>query len=107
MGLSYKCHGTKYMNPSSWNGEITFLNRSTYIEVNISARGSTFHTLIGVHSYGKFLCVPNWGIGTELAELSDRFWNLERLTTVYPDISQVDAISIVDALVELSKHDYT
>ncbi|CUX40150.1 MAG: hypothetical protein H2212_09325 [Ruminococcus sp.] len=106
MSLFYKCHGTKHMNPAIWKGEITFLDCSKFIEINISARGSTFHAIIGAHSYNNFICVPNWGIGTELAGLSDRFWNLERLTTVYPDISQVDTISIVDALVELSKHDY-
>lgn len=51
--------------------------------------------LVGKHAYGKYLCIPNWGIGTEIASLSDCFWNRERLEQNYPDLSKVDIISIV------------
>ena len=50
-------------------------------EVEVSARGSYFHLLVGHHTYGNYICIPNWNIGTELASLSDSFWNLERLSS--------------------------
>ena len=104
MYFIYKCHGKDGMDPCTWNGEITLLKDSGILETNVSARGSSFHMLVGKHRYGNFICIPDWGIGTELSNLSDRFWNLERLTCIYPNLSFVDAISIADALVALSCH---
>ena len=70
--------------------------------MEVTARGSSFHLIVGHHKYGKYICIPNWNIGTELASLSDRFWNYERLTR-YTEMEGVDAYSIVSALAELSK----
>lgn len=86
-----------------WTGKITpiQLEQEPY-EIEVSARGSYFHLLVGHHAYGNFLCIPNWNIGTELASLSDSFWNLERLSNT--KLKKVDACSIAYALVELSKY---
>lgn len=86
-----------------WTGEIIpiQLEREPY-EVEVSARGSYFHLLVGYHAYGNFLCIPNWDIGTELASLSDSFWNLERLGNT--KLKKVDACSVAYALLELSKY---
>ena len=73
-------------------------------EFEVTARGSTFHLLVGKHAYGKYLCIPNWGIGTEISSLSDCFWNRERLEQDYPELSKVDIISIVKALEALSSY---
>lgn len=88
---------------SPWTGEIIpiQLKQEPY-EVEVSARGSCFHLVIGHHAYGNFLCIPNWDIGTELASLSDSFWNLERLSST--KLKKVDACSVAYALVELSKY---
>ena len=104
MDLDYKCTGLSDMVPDSWNGHISFLNKSNPCELEVSARSSTFHIICGHHQYGNYICVPNWGIGTELSRLSDSFWNLERLSNTYPEISMVDAISIVDALAAISEY---
>ncbi|HKM33172.1 MAG TPA: DUF6618 family protein [Lachnospiraceae bacterium] len=88
---------------SPWTGKIIpiQLEQEPY-EVEVSARGSYFHLLLGHHAYGNFLCIPNWDIGTELASLSDSFWNLERLSCT--KLKKVDACSIAYALLELSKY---
>ena len=85
-----------------WDGTILPLRLTNPYEVKVTARGSSFHLIVGHHQYGKFICIPNWNIGTELASLTDRFWNYERLTC-YTKIGKVDAYSVVSALVELSK----
>ncbi len=97
--MLYKCRNSS----ESWIGEIQSVSENKVIELQVNSRGSYFHILVGKHNWGNFLCVPNWNIGIELAELNNRHWNLERILQQSPDIHLVDAISIVDALVALSK----
>lgn len=104
MELDYICTGTEDMKPIRWKGHINLLKTTDPYELEVTARYSSFHILCGKHKYGNYICIPNWNIGTELARLSDSFWNLERLTAYYPELSQVDAISIVAALVKLSEY---
>lgn len=86
-----------------WTGKIIPLQlESEPYEVEVSARGSYFHLLIGHHAYGNYICIPNMDIGTELASLSDSFWNLERLRNT--KLKKVDACSVTYALLELSKY---
>lgn len=103
MKLDYICTGND-MKPIHWKGHINLLKNTDPYELDVTARYSSFHIICRKHAYGCFLCIPNWNIGTELASLSDSFWNYERLTTYYPELSSVDAISIVGALVKLSEH---
>ncbi|MDK2962225.1 MAG: hypothetical protein PWP20_1351, partial [Eubacteriaceae bacterium] len=64
-------------------------------ELELSAKGQRFHLLFGKHTYGNFLCIPNWDIGCELADYSDTFWNTERLSR---HMKKADAISVAQAL---------
>lgn len=68
------------------------------------ALGRLAYLMVGKHTYGRYLCIPNWGIGTEISSLSDCFWNRERLEQDYPELSKVDIISIVKALEALSSY---
>ncbi len=100
MEFTYQCKN----NNESWSGCINTLSESIPYEFEINARGSRFHLLVGKHAYGNYLCIPNWGIGTELSYLSDRFWNTEHLKSEYPELSSSDVISIVSALAALGKY---
>lgn len=100
MELTYQCKSRN----ESWSGRINTLNESIPYEFAVNARGSTFHLLVGKHAYGNYLCIPNWGIGTELSFLSDRFWNEDHLKSEYPELSEPDVISIVTALATLGKY---
>ena len=95
----------KLSEPSElhWTGEIEpiQLEHEPY-EIEVSARGSYFHVLLGSHAYGNYICIPNWDIGTELAQLSDSFWNQGRLCNAR--LKKVDACSVACALLELSKY---
>lgn len=102
MGITYECHGNPKMKPLKWEGNISIIRLTTPYEVEVTARGSTYHLIFGAHEYGNYLCIPNWDIGTEMASLSDRFWNYERLTQ-YAGLAEIDACSVVDALAKLSK----
>lgn len=98
--IKFTCRGSSRMK--SWDGMILPLKLTAPYEIEVTARGSTFHLIVGHHQYGKYICIPNWNIGTELASLTDRFWNYERLTA-YTELGTVDAYSVVSALVVLSK----
>lgn len=104
MGIDYICTGSPDMKHKYWTGHIEIQRTEGICEMEVSARDSYFHIICGRHKYGLYLCVPNWGIGTEVASLGDRFWNLERLLQTYPEISSVDNISIVDALGAVGKY---
>ena len=58
MEFSYQCSDPD-SSEKSWSGHIRPLNININ-EFEVTARGSTFHLLVGKHSYGKYLCIPNW-----------------------------------------------
>jgi hypothetical protein len=64
-------------------------------ELIISSRGSKMHIVVGKYAQGNYLCIPMQGVGCELADLSDEFWNSERISQ---QLNLVDAISISTAL---------
>ena len=104
MEITYTCTNRDGMSDiDSWHGVIRIISLDSPCEIEVRARGSSLHVLLGSHAYGNFICIPNWDIGCELASLSDSFWNLERLCNA--GLRVVDAISVVDAFVALS--DYT
>ena len=83
-------------------GEICILSDDDPMEMEITANGWSFHVIAGTQQYGnRFLCIPNWSIGSELSRLNDEFWNEERLlghTTLDPDNVKavVRALSVAD-----------
>ena len=48
-------------------------------EVGVNVKGSFYLVIYGKHANGYFCCIPNWGVGCEMAEPSDTFYNTERL----------------------------
>ena len=48
-------------------------------EADISYSGFSFHILIGSQINGRFLCIPNWQFGCELAGYDDIIWNRESI----------------------------
>ena len=83
----------------SWEVEVRIIKvNGSFYDLMVSGRGSSFHLVVGEHAYGSFLCIPNLGIGCELAALTDKFWNLESVSRSLPF---VDAATIVAAISHL------
>jgi len=97
MIIEYRCSKGR-SKADSWDAQAQLLTSKPPYEIKITARGSCFHMICGQYLHGNFLCIPSNGVATELAALSDTFWNLERFMNNHPDFSQADAISIVYAL---------
>lgn len=83
------------------NGQITIIHASFPIEADIHANGWNFHIIVGKHRDGKYICIPNWSIGSELAGLDDTFWNSERLNNC-TRLDESNSNIIAAALAELS-----
>lgn len=83
-------------------GKIKLISSVFPIEADIEANGWNFHVIIGNHINGKYICIPNWNVGSELAGLDDVFWNRERLFT-YTNLNETNSTIISSALAELSR----
>ncbi len=103
IGIPFKAY-TAASPSRKWEGEIIpiQLSKEPY-EVEINARDSWFHVLIGHHCYGRFICIPNWNVGTEMSSFEDVFWNRERLEQ-YTKLNRVDASSVACGLAALAEH---
>lgn len=83
----------------SWIGKIGLIGwNGTQIELDICGRGTQFHIIIGKHQNGSYLCIPNHGIGCELAALKDWLWNWEQISRY---MGVIDACTIASGLCEL------
>jgi len=71
------------------------LRHNEYYDLLVSANGYSYHIIVGTHAYGAFLCIPNLGIGCELATFSDVFWNQESISRfLAPDDATYLALAI-------------
>lgn len=104
MEFTYTCQLWLDEQKELWTGTICPLMPFDCNEYEISARGSSFHLIIGRHCHSRYIYIPTWNIAMDISWLDDRFWNHEQLSITYPDLSPVDAISIVEALAAIQKH---
>lgn len=98
--MEYTCILKNGSRKETWTGKLTLLRKSPgQYEAGISGRGTYFHILAGQHKYGHYLCIPNHDVGCGLSDLSDLFWNEERLCGL---MQKVDAVTVATGLVHLS-----
>lgn len=99
--MDYICYYQKGKKKQSWIGQLKIINSSDdSYELEIQSRGWMFHVITGSHCWGNYICIPNHDVGSELASLSDVFWNRERLSRL---IHPIDAATVAYGLSELSK----
>lgn len=101
--ITFPCGEKQDGRTEFWEGRLRILKAGNPCEAVIEARGSYFHLIVGKHSYGNFICIPNWNVGTELADLDDIFWNKERLRD-YTSLRNTDACSVAAAVNSLAPH---
>ena len=64
-------------------------------EAFIEAQGLSFHIIFGSQANGNFLCIPNWQLGCELSDYSDKNWNRESILRSSSMLGYEDATAIV------------
>ena len=101
--MEFYCENPEAKNARDqiWKGDVKQLKRQgDCVEADITGKGSAMHVIIGSYEYGRYVCIPDWGIGSALAGLDDSFWNQEQLER---RMSKVDAITLSEALKAISK----
>lgn len=96
--MEYDCFNKKARKEEKkhWKGRIvSYEKREDGFEAELTGRGSSFHLIVGETRFGNYLCIPTWGVGSELADYQDTFWNLERLGR---QLSVVDSITVVNGI---------
>lgn len=97
--MEYQCTLVRGKRKERWQGEIRLISYSSNCyEAEITGRGTYFHVIVGKHSYGNYICIPNHDVGSELSEFQDLFWNTERLSGL---IKKVDAVTVAQGLYHL------
>lgn len=102
--MEFFCENTEaeYASDRIWKGYIDGICcHDGIIEMDVSGRGSAMHVIIGEYAYGRYLCIPDWGVGSPLAGLGDSFWNREQIER---RMGRVDAITVSEAVKALSKY---
>ncbi len=101
--LTFHCRqkiGRKY---EEWNGYVKCIhNHGSHYEIHIESR-SGFIFIIGNYLNGGFISIPAFGIGCDLADHCDYFWNNEHLSRL---MNPVDAATVAEALRTLSRKKY-
>jgi len=83
-----------------WTGIIPRItDYGTHFEIRIEAR-SGIMALFGRASRGGFICLPDHGVGCHIANLNDKYWNIENLLEI---LDEVEALTVAEALYSLHK----
>lgn len=98
--LHYQCT----LNEMSWEGQAVLMNMTEPYQMKVTARETQFNVIFGKSFAGNYLVIPDWNIGTQLSYPGDTFWNKENLMAYFPELSEPDAISIVQALAAATKY---
>lgn len=102
MIIPFECQA-KGCIPGKWSGTMELIKTGNPCEAEVSARGSRYHLIAGRHAYGNYVCIPNWNIGTELADLTDNFWNMEQFRN-HTRLKKSDICTVITALNVLANY---
>ena len=76
-----------------WDGTTKILSAERYpCEIQICARQTDYHTVVGRYEYGYYLVIPMKDIGAGISFPEDAHWNTEHL--IQTGVPPVDAYSI-------------
>lgn len=67
-------------------------------EISVNWNGYNFIVIYGAYFEGDalrwFVVIPNWIIGTEIAQPSERFYNASKLSEAFKDSNKGNAIAM-------------
>ena len=99
--MEYECSDRTGRQKRKWTGELDLLDKNGQNwEVGIRGRGTYFHAVVGKYQYGNYICIPGHGVGCELSDHADVFWNQERL---HSQLNKTDSITVACALPHLKE----
>jgi hypothetical protein len=98
--MIFKCQTKFNQKTEIWFSEIKYLKKYTHYEIFIDSR-SSIRAIYGQISQDSSLCLPDYGVGCRLVDIDDKFWNLEKISSL---VGKVDGITVYNALLYLNKN---
>ena len=94
--IHFTCSDRQLLADEPWHGWVEPLGslHSDVTQLNIESR-SAFFAIVGNTDFGHFICLPDWGIGSHLADYADLFSNKEKLIEL---LGPVDGVTVACAL---------
>lgn len=65
--------------------------------ITVEYNGHSYSVIFGRYINGGFFSIPNWGVGGELGQFCDTFWNEESLCRVLKSKRAAKAIALAIA----------
>lgn len=65
--------------------------------ITVEYDGNSYNVIFGRYINGGFFSIPNWGVGGELGQFCDTFWNTESLNRVLRSKRAAKAIALAIA----------
>lgn len=65
--------------------------------IDVEHNGYSYSVIFGRYINGGFFSIPNWGVGGNLGQFSDTFWNTESLSRVLKSNKAAKAIAMAIA----------
>lgn len=65
--------------------------------ITVEYNGNSYSVIFGEYINGGFFSIPNWGVGGELGQFDDTFWNTESLSRVLKSKKAAKAIAMAIA----------
>lgn len=75
-----------------WDNNINNIHHIT-----VECNGNSHSVIFGRYVNGGFFSIPNWGVGGDLGQFSDTFWNTESLSRVLKSNKAAKAIAMAIA----------
>ena len=72
--MNYECsiYDEETGQQVTWVSSLYVLSRTgPFTEFTVCGRGSQMHAVTGPQANGNFLCLPEWQVGSGLAQLAD------------------------------------
>ena len=70
------------------------MNKISIHHISVEYNGNSYSVIFGRYVNGGFFCIPNWGVGGDLGQFSDIFWNTESLSRVIKSKRAAKAIAM-------------
>lgn len=100
--IPFRCREKIGTKTEEWDGYVkSIYNHGSHYEIHIQSR-SGFIAIVGSYLCGGFISIPAFGVGCDLADYSDYYWNNDHLAAI---MNPVDAATVAEAFRTLIQYE--
>ena len=104
--MDFECILKKGKNLEKWQASVEYINdNGTFCEVFVSSR-SSIRLIVGYGKWGNFVCIPDFNVGTGLADFRDLFWNSEKLSKLIGKVDGITTATVIKGLADIIEHNF-